>query len=224
VTNEIEKTKIGSRFFNSTRGQIVRLIRGSERTVEELAASLDLTDNAVRSHLATLERDGLVTQSGIRKGPRKPHYTYVLTPAAEDLFPKSYDTLLNILLRVLKEKIPYQELRAVLRDVGRTLAKNKMTKRSNASDLPARIREAVALLQDLGGTPQLKTEGNKLIIRSGSCPLATAVENHSEVCSVAEAFIAEVTGARVREKCNKTETPPRCCFEITSTSKAKSKS
>jgi predicted ArsR family transcriptional regulator len=219
----MEKTKIGTRFFNSTRGQIVRLIRGSECTVEELAESLSLTDNAVRAHLATLERDGLVTQSGIRKGPRKPHYTYVLTPAAEDLFPKSYDTLLTILLQTLKERIPHAEFRAVLRDVGRNLAKNKMTRRSNGSDLKTRTREAVGLLEDLGGAPRLETKGNKLIIRSGSCPLATAVENHSEVCSVAEAFIAEVTGARVRENCNKTETPPHCSFEITSTRKTKSK-
>jgi predicted ArsR family transcriptional regulator len=97
-----------------------------------------------------------------------------------------------------------------------------MTKHSNGSDLTARTREAVELLEDLGGTPRLETKGNKLIIQSGSCPLATAVENHSEVCSVAEAFIAEVTGARVREKCPKTEPPPRCAFE--SSEKAKSKS
>jgi predicted ArsR family transcriptional regulator len=46
------------RFFASTRGRIVTLLRRSSHTVEELAQALDLTDNAVRAHLATLERDG----------------------------------------------------------------------------------------------------------------------------------------------------------------------
>jgi len=31
-------------------------------TVEELAQALDLTDNGVRAHLTTLERDGIVRQ------------------------------------------------------------------------------------------------------------------------------------------------------------------
>jgi DNA-binding transcriptional ArsR family regulator len=34
------------------------------RTVEELAQALDLTDNGVRAHLTTLERDGIVRQRG----------------------------------------------------------------------------------------------------------------------------------------------------------------
>ncbi len=217
----MESTKIGARFFSSTRGQIVRLMRGTARTVEDLAASLDLTDNAVRAHLATLERDGLVSQAGLRRGARKPHFTYVLTPAAEDLFPKSYDALLNVLLAVLKEKLTGRELREALREVGRKLARLKIKSVSNDSGLSARTREAVELLEALGGAPRLQTDGDKLIIQSSSCPLATAVESHSEVCSVAEALIAQVTGAHVRERCNKTEIPPRCTFEITRKRKRK---
>src|SRR3712207_8581849 len=52
------------RFLETTRGQIVALLRRGTRTVEELAAALGLTDNAVRAHLAALERDGLVRQAG----------------------------------------------------------------------------------------------------------------------------------------------------------------
>lgn len=47
------------RFFESTRGRIIMLLRRASRTVEEVAQELDLTDNAVRAHLTTLERDGL---------------------------------------------------------------------------------------------------------------------------------------------------------------------
>ena len=45
------------RFFSSTRGRILTLLRREKRTVEDLAGELTLTDNAVRAHLATLERD-----------------------------------------------------------------------------------------------------------------------------------------------------------------------
>src|SRR4026208_1334934 len=106
-------------FFDSTRGQIVTLLRSAPCPVEDLAGKLNLTDNAVRAHLATLERDGLVRQSGLRRGPRKPHFTYVLTDEADRLFPKAYDSLLNQLLTVLKTRLSAREIEGVLRDTGR---------------------------------------------------------------------------------------------------------
>ena len=40
------------RFFTSTRGHIVTLLRRAGHTVDELAQELKLTDNAIRSHLS----------------------------------------------------------------------------------------------------------------------------------------------------------------------------
>ncbi len=80
------------RFFATTRGQLILLLRRADQTVEELAQALQLTDNAVRAHLATLERDGLVEQQGMRRGGGKPAFVYTLTAEAERLFPKAYRT------------------------------------------------------------------------------------------------------------------------------------
>ena len=55
-------------FFASTRGRIVLIMRRGARTVDELATALHLTDNAVRAHIATLERDGLVEEQAVRRG------------------------------------------------------------------------------------------------------------------------------------------------------------
>src|SRR5437763_1629507 len=70
------------RFWTSTRGQLLILLRRGIDTVNDLAAAIGLTDNAIRSHLTALERDGLVRPSGTRRGPRKPTVTYALTPEA----------------------------------------------------------------------------------------------------------------------------------------------
>ncbi|MDQ3820853.1 MAG: ArsR family transcriptional regulator, partial [Acidobacteriota bacterium] len=118
----MKATKLGERFFDSTRGRIVTMLPTGACTVDELARSLELTDNAVRAHLTTLERDGLVKQKGVRRGFRKPHYTYTLSPEAEALFPKAYDVLLNQLITTLKARLPNENLEEILRDVGRSLA------------------------------------------------------------------------------------------------------
>jgi len=42
---------LNKRFLETTRGQILSLIRRDARTVEDLAAALELSDNSVRNHL-----------------------------------------------------------------------------------------------------------------------------------------------------------------------------
>ena len=101
------------RFFASTRGHIVALLRRAGRTVEELAQALGLSGNAVRAHLATLERDGLVQQGGMRRGSRRPAYAYRLTPRAERLFPRAYEPVLRHLLAVLAARLAPAALEAV---------------------------------------------------------------------------------------------------------------
>src|SRR3712207_9195305 len=109
-------TKLDERFFDSTRGRIVSLMRDGSSTVNELASQLGLTDNAVRAHLLSLERDGLIRQSGVQRGPRKPHFAYELTAEAERLFPKAYHALLNQLITTLKGRLPSAALEDVLRE------------------------------------------------------------------------------------------------------------
>ena len=206
-------TKLDKRFFDSSRGRIVTLLRGSARTVNELAEELDLTDNAVRAHLLSLERDGLIRQGGVQRGTRKPHFTYELTSEAESLFPKAYDALLNQLISTLKGRLTPAALHEVLREVGRSLAANAHSDRTK-DDLETRISKALKALEAMGGAAQAEKNGDTVVIKSGSCPLATAVAEHPEVCQLTEALLAEIIGKKVRERCDR-DGPPRCTFEIT---------
>src|SRR5687768_2687080 len=206
-------TKFDKRFFDSTRGRLVTLLRGTTKTVNELAEELELTDNAVRAHLLSLERDGLIKQSGIQRGTRKPHFSYQLTEEAEQLFPKAYDALLNQLIAVLKERLTPSALEDVLREVGRSLAGAQAASKKN-DDMESRIARGLVALEAIGGAARVEKENEKLVICSESCPLATAVAEHPEVCGLAETLLSEVIGLEVREECDR-EGSPRCRFEIT---------
>jgi predicted ArsR family transcriptional regulator len=198
------------RFFASTRGQVVALLRRASRTVEELARALDLTDNAVRAHLATLERDGLVKQEGVRRGAGKPAYAYNLTQEGEQLFPKVYDLLLVQMLDVLAERTSPEALEDVLREVGRRLAREQPVADGN---LRGRVERAVELLAALGGLAEVEEQDDRFLIHGYSCPLAAVVPGHPGVCGLAESLLQEVVGAPVRERCEKGDRP-RCCFEV----------
>src|SRR5215207_118273 len=207
----MEGINFDKRFFDSTRGQIVTLLRSAPCTVEELAGKLNLTDNAVRAHLATLERDGLVRQSGLRRGPRKPHFTYVLTEEADRLFPKAYDALLNQLIAVLKTRLDPAEIEDVLREVGRALAADAPP--GNTATLESRVQTALKVLEAIGGAAKVEQHDDKIVIVSSGCPLAAAVSLHPEVCRLAETLVAEIVKVPVEERCDRTGRP-KCRFEL----------
>ena len=209
---EMRRTKFDTRFFDSTRGRLVTLLRGTTKTVNELAEELELTDNAVRAHLLSLERDGLIKQSGIQRGTRKPHFAYQLTEEAEQLFPKAYDALLNQLIAVLKGQLTPSALEEVLREVGHSLADDQAASKKNG-DMESRIARALAALESIGGAARVEKKNEALVIRSESCPLATAVAAHPEVCRLAETLLSDIAGVEVREHCDR-EGSPRCRFEV----------
>ena len=208
------------RVLTSTRGKLIALLRRDTRTVDELAQALDLTDNAVRAHLATLERDGLVQQQGVRRTGTtgKPAYAYALTAEAERLFPKAYGPVLHTLLDVLDERMAPQDVEKVLRETGRRIAVEQQhtvgtTASGPESDLAHRLALAVDVLNALGGLAELQEEDGRLVIRGYSCPLAAVLPGHPETCKLAEALVSEVAGVTLHECCER-DNVTHCCFAI----------
>jgi predicted ArsR family transcriptional regulator len=203
------------KFFASTRGRVVTMLRRAGFTVEDLARKLSLTNNGVRAHLATLERDGIVRQSGVvrpESGGGRPAYLYELTPEAEDLFPKAYEPVLYRLLDVLAEQLDSDQSEALLRAVGRLMAEERTVP---ADGVHAGLEAAVDVLNELGGLAELGERDGGFVIRGYSCPLSGVTPDHPEVCRMAETLIAELAGVPIHEHCDRGERP-RCCFEIAS--------
>jgi DeoR family suf operon transcriptional repressor len=200
------------RLFKSTRGKILELLRTRECTVNELADSLHLTDNAVRAHLATLERDRFVVQSGTRRGIRKPHTTYVLGPESEQVFPKAYGRLVSLIMGIFSRQLKPGALRAGMRAVGRTVAGEHL-REVKGKTRPQRIDAALGILKELGGTATFRQENGKDFICGNGCPIAAATANHPEACLLAESLLTEIIGSPVKAHCI-TGPNPSCRFEV----------
>jgi predicted ArsR family transcriptional regulator len=200
------------RLFKSTRGKILNLLRAREWTVNELAEKLNLTDNAVRAHLASLERDRLVTQSGLKPGVRKPHATYGLGPDAEQLFPKAYGQLVSLLMSIFSRQIKPRNLRAGMRSAGRAVAQDHLRELKRKTR-EQRIDAALRILKDLGGAATFREEDGKHFIYGNGCPIAAATANHPEACLLAESLLAEIIGSPVKERCIR-GAAPSCRFEV----------
>lgn len=201
------------RFLQSTRGQVVQLLRRRNRTVSELAEALDLTGNAIRAHLSKLERDNLARPTGKRAGVRRPETIYGLTSEAEQLFPKAYDQVLRRLLDVLSQRLSPEATREMLQEVARRLADDHDLQNGT---LRNRVESAQEVLEHLGGLSELDAYDDRFVIRGSSCPFGAVVGHHPEICHLAERLLAELLDLPVHQHCEPTgEGGPRCVFEIT---------
>ena len=109
---------------DATRGRLLALLREGTWTVDDLATRLELTDNAVRFHLAALEAAGTVRKEGVlrRQGAGKPADLYTLTADAEESFSRAYAPVLAATVAELRETMTSVQLVAFLTRVGKRLA------------------------------------------------------------------------------------------------------
>jgi predicted ArsR family transcriptional regulator len=203
-------------FLRGTKGRILRLLRRGALTADEIAAPLDVTANGARFHLTELERDGLVEQRSVRRGPRKPSHSYSLTASGDSLFPKAYDALSKAVLQDVRETHGSGEVLALCRRLGRRLAgeNRALFAEKEPEDTTGRAAVALSVLEEMGGVASLTTGDDAAVISGLSCPFKAVVPDHPEVCAVLEEFLAgALQGASVRETCEK-DGLPHCRFEI----------
>jgi predicted ArsR family transcriptional regulator len=201
-----------ARLLESTRGQVLSLLRARDRTVNEIADELQITDNAVRAHLVSLERDGLVRRKGTKRGVRRPHVSYGLTPDAEHMFASAYGALLNNFVAIVRKRLGGRGLRAAMRQVGRRIARVRLPI-VRGTTRTQRTKAALGLLNEFGGAATIYDKNGKLFIRGNGCPFAAVTAEYPEACLILEALLAEGIGARVKQRCVRGPNPS-CRFEI----------
>ena len=196
-------------FFRSTRGRIILLLMRGEQTVNELADQLELTDNAVRSHLVALERDGVVRQTGERRSGGRPAYLYDVAPAADELFPKAYEAGMLEIVRVLGGRLDPAELYETLAEAGRN-----SVERSPGQSPDRRAERVTEMLEDRGGVAATEEDDRgRLLVRSACCPLSGIVTEHRACCHFVRGMIEGVLDADAEVRCEFGERP-NCCFRV----------
>lgn len=192
-----------------TAGRLLSLLRQKPMTVDELAEAVGVTRSAVRAHLATMMRDGLIVSRGLRRGVSKPSHTYEVTALAEQGFSRAYVPVFRQLLDVLSRRVEPPALESLMRDVGRAMVAGKPAPRGT---LRERVFAASALLKELGGQNEIEENGS-FVIRGHGCPLGAVTPDHPAVCRAVESLLTEFVGSQVTSRCDQTG-HTRCCFEI----------
>jgi predicted ArsR family transcriptional regulator len=198
------------RLLGETRARLLHLLRRPPATISGLSSALGLTDNAVRTHIAALGRDGIVEQVGtLRETGGQPARVYALTEEGEELFPKAYAAVLGGLVEQIARTDGWKHAVRLLRAVGEQAGSRLDT----AEDLGARVGVAAAALRSLGGDIEVQRTADGWHLQGYGCPLSAVTARHPQVCALAQALIEEVTQRPVTECCDRSGRP-RCAFDV----------
>ena len=193
-----------------TQAKLLHLLRRAPRTITELSVELGLTDNAIRTHIAALTRDGLAELVGTQRDTGgKPARQYGLTTFGGELFPKAYALAFGGLVDEIVRVVGQERAIELLKGVGARAARGV----APASDLAGRVAAAAATLRELGADIDVVTETNGWGLQGYACPLSAVTSGHPQVCALVAALVAEVTGRPVEECCER-GSRPRCHFHI----------
>ncbi len=202
------------RFFQSTRGKIVsELRRRGSASATDLARSFGLSPNAVRQQLMVLERDGLVAETSVRRGPTKPTYEFSLTVDADKLFPQAYDKMLTAVLREVRSQFGTQAVEQVFDGLSRR-AIDRARLSVNASEPEQKVAQLTEILRKSGVVAEYNLIDGGFALHEHTCPYSSTAKEHPEVCRVIHHMIDETIGGEHTQTESLARGGKECRFEL----------
>lgn len=165
-------------------------------TVEHLVGELSITTNAVRQHLASLERDGLVVRAGAKRSRGRPELLYGLTVAGREAFPRRYRQLAENLIEDVGSVIGDAALESAMRRMGTRAGANITSGKRLAS-----VEEAAVAMKQAGYEARAKSGGSSgPEIVAHNCVFHKLAERFPAVCQFDLAFMETATGRKVEHR------------------------
>ncbi|MDD3765217.1 MAG: helix-turn-helix domain-containing protein [Nevskiales bacterium] len=165
-------------------------------TVDALVSELEITTNAVRQHLAVLERDGLVARTGAQRTRGRPEIIFSLTSRGREAFPRSYAQLAESLIEEIGSAIGPESLEGAMQRMGR-----RAGNRARLHGMPSSIEDTAAAMRDAGYEASTSpAEAAEAEIVAYNCVFHRLAERFPSVCQFDLAFLQAVTGRKVEHR------------------------
>lgn len=200
---------------NSTRNSIVMLLKKQGgMSIEELSKVINITPMGIRQHLLSLEKKGLVSYVPKRRGIGRPGFVYMLTTAADELFPKSYDEFALGMLRDIRSHDGPDRVDEVFGWRRERLLKNyapALAEKENTEDL---LQGLKGILEAEGHFVDISKTGNQYRLKQYHCPISKVAGEFSEACRHELQLYKDLIGRNITREQTATEGSPHCVYLI----------
>jgi predicted ArsR family transcriptional regulator len=199
----------------STRKVLLTLMKTKgSLSVNEMAKELGITEMAIRRHLNTLERDGLIETKLVRQAMGRPLHLYSLTLLADDLFPKNYHQLTLELLDELEPGENNNPAGRLFEGRKQKLLK-KYKGRMEGKSLVDRVAELADIQNNNGYMARWETaETGHYVLTEYNCPIAQVAKQYNEACHCELSLFQNLLGAEVERTECLTKGGNKCTYLI----------
>jgi predicted ArsR family transcriptional regulator len=205
--------------LSNSQHQIIRLLRrNGAMTVEDLSQALGISGVAVRQHLDALDAEGFLAsrteERGTRTGRGRPRRLFHLTEAADDLFPKNYGGLAEMVLEHMERSDGCEAVEDFFRARRRRFEAD-LWPRVEELDLEGRIA-ALSDVQDQAGymSEWEKCADGSYVLREHNCAICKVAFRFPQACANELRLIQNVTGAEVTRESHIAAGDAVCAYRI----------
>ncbi len=167
-------------------------------TIDELAAALGVTRTAVRQHLASLMRDGLVAAGAERASGGRPLRLYVLTDEGREAFPRRYSWFARLLIEAMAQEHGAAGLRTRFGRIAATVVAQLPHRPPPGASRCEKVEELSGLMDQLGyDARKVKDVGGAPTIEADNCVFHELAQRNPAICHFDLALLTSYTGSKV---------------------------
>lgn len=199
----------------STRERILHMMKTvGPLSAKEITHELQITEMAVRRHLGSMERDGLIESKMIRQTLGRPTAVYGLTDTAEGMFPKSYSTLTLDLLDTLAEESGEDMVNHLFER-----RKEKLTQRYKSEMQGKDFNQKVLRLAEIQNENGYMTEctaqeDGSFVLKEHNCPISQIADQFNHACECELKLFETLLDTKVERTECLVEQGKRCVYVI----------
>ena len=184
-------------------------------TVDDLSAQLKITRNAVRQHLAALERDSLVERGETKPSGGRPEQLYLLSDRGAELFPRRYSWFSELLIEAMGADIGREAVGDKLDQMGRAVGRQLLNSKASPPDRASRVAAMAAIMKELGYAADVAAPPADDTIEAVNCVFHNLAAKFPEVCRFDLGLIGAFTDAKVEHQECMVRGGHKCRFKLT---------
>ncbi|SCY34892.1 transcriptional regulator [Nitrosospira sp. Nl5] len=183
--------------------QLLKLLRGSKAglSVDELSKGLEITRNAVRQHLASLEVAGLVAAGATRpSGGGRPQQLYMLTELAKEMSPRQYSWLAQLVLASVQREEGAANIGKRMSEIGANVAHQIRSQYPGLTTHQEKVEKLAEVMDQLGYHARNATlPGGEAVIEADNCVFHSMAKKDLEICHLDRGLMETFTDSKVEQ-------------------------
>ncbi|MCF6202135.1 MAG: HTH domain-containing protein [Methylococcaceae bacterium] len=168
--------------------------------IDEIAEQQEISRNAVKQHMITLEKNLLIKTAHLKFTKGRPARNYILTEQGINHFSKQYSWFCNLVLSELKEEMGADGFADFMKRLGRKIA-HSLASQFTGKNAKQKAEILTTIMQNLGYQVTIEKTENSATITAINCVFHDLAQEHSELCE----FDRELIGTLLDNPIEQTE-------------------